>query len=494
MNCERALEILESIKNRQEILTSYEEITDLINNALISEYKGSTLDRNLEAELEHLKDQFNTLSGDLRDLSKELISIQGEYDHLGFISRFVSYIKIGIGNNLKREINELKKLISAKESDLLNIKNNLLNLNDIKKNLEQAVKVNGVKVFLTPFGETMIDEIKARKRYYSRDLKDLREVLRRLDNEFTDLISKVQRMMMGSVFSAIWAVYLINSNNEHLKSSFNAITNSDYNYKNSEKRMMKLSLNFLKDPNIIIPRTNRQVKVIENEMKYAYRSNNPSNEIENKFFAQGLWPSGVNKRTISLLGKIFSAWDSYQTTDIFEGDKYIENLSTLIKTEHYKKLGEPRYDEEVMYSLMILALSPNISSYDYFHNFVKDIPEVAKFYSSIATLFPWDPEETWMILLRAESNILKAQSAKFIPELIEYALLLSMNPQILTIENNLSQDELLRWQHLIIPTVHLFMYSFLEKDLENYIKRRPLAYIISPRYYVHSSLHYHVIG
>ncbi|MFX1558758.1 MAG: hypothetical protein ACFFC9_16010, partial [Promethearchaeota archaeon] len=81
-----------------------------------------------------------------------------------------------------------------------------------------------------------------------------------------------------------------------------------------------------------------------------------------------------------------------------------------------------------------------------------------------------------------------------IPELIEYALLLSMNPQILTIENNLSQDDLSRWQHLIIPTVHLFMYSFLEKDLENYIRRRPLAYIISPRYYVHSSLHYHVIG
>ncbi|MFX0177406.1 MAG: hypothetical protein ACFE85_14415 [Candidatus Hodarchaeota archaeon] len=494
MNCERALEILESIRNRQEILTSYEEITDLINNALISEYKGTTQDRNLEAELESLKDQFNTLSADLRDFSKELISIQGEFEDLGFISRFFSHLKIGIGNTLRREMTELKNLIRTKESDIIKIKNELLNLNDTKKTLEQAVKVNGIKVFLTPFGETMIDEIKARKRYYSRDLKELRDVLRRLDNEFTNLISKVERMMMGSVFSAIWAVYLINSNNEHLKNAFNAITNSDYDYKNSEKRMMKLSLNILKEPKIIIPRTNRQVKTIESEMKYAYRSNNPSKEIENKFFAQGLWPSGVNKKIISLLGKIFSAWDSYQTTGIYEGEKYLEDLSTLIKTEHYKKLGDPRYDEEVMYSLMILALSPNVMSYSYFHNFMKDIPEVAKFYSSIATLFPWDPEETWMILLRAESNILKAQSAKFIPELIEYALLLSMNPQILTIENDLSKDELSRWQHLIIPTVHLFMYSFLEKDLEKYIKRRPLAYIISPRYYVHSSLHYHVIG
>jgi hypothetical protein len=434
------------------------------------------------------------LSKDIRELSKELVSIKGDYEKSGFITRFFGHLKIGTGGRLRREIRELTKLIEIKDLDITNIKNKLLNLNDAKKTIEQAVQVNNIKVLLTPFGETMIDEIKARKRYYSRNLRDLIGVIKTLDKEFTNLINKVENIMMGSVFSGIWAVYLINSNNEHLKSAFNAITNSDYNYKNSEKRMMKLSLHLTKDPNIAIPRTNRQVKVIENEMKYAYRSNNPSNEIQNNFYALGLWPSGVNKRTISLLGKIFSAWDSYQTSGINEGEKYLENLSTLIKTEHYKKLGDARYDDEVMYSLMMLALSTNLMSYSYFHNFLRDIPEVAKFYSSLATLFPWDPKETWMVLLRAESNILKAQSAKFIPELIEYALLLTMNPKILTIENNLSQSELERWQHLVIPILHLFMYSFLEKDLENYIKRRPLAYIISPMYYRHSALHYHVIG
>ena len=99
-----------------------------------------------------------------------------------------------------------------------------------------------------------------------------------------------------------------------------------------------------------------------------------------------------------------------------------------------------------------------------------------------------------MIILRAQSNILKAQSAKFIPELVEYALLMSLNPNILTIENNVTQQQLTKWRHLIIPTIHLSIYSYLEKDLETYIRRRPLAYIIAPRYYHRSMLHYHAIG
>lgn len=78
--------------------------------------------------------------------------------------------------------------------------------------------------------------------------------------------------------------------------------------------------------------------------------------------------------------------------------------------------------------------------------------------------------------------------------MIEYALLLAMNPNIIKIENSFSQDQYDEWTHLIIPIVHLLAYNFLEKDLEQYIRRRPLAYIISPMYYHRSSLHYHVIG
>ena len=151
-------------------------------------------------------------------------------------------------------------------------------------------------------------------------------------------------------------------------------------------------------------------------------------------------------------------------------------------------------NEENLYASLILALSNNSGRYNHFYNLLKDIPEVAKIFSSITTLFPWTPEETWMVLLRAETNILRAQSAKFIPELIEYAILLSMNPNVLSIENDLSQEEIDKWKNLIIPAVHLFIFFYLEKDLERYIRRRPLAYIISPMYYRRSALHYHVIG
>ena len=98
------------------------------------------------------------------------------------------------------------------------------------------------------------------------------------------------------------------------------------------------------------------------------------------------------------------------------------------------------------------------------------------------------------MLLRAQSNILKAQSAKFIPELMEYAILMCLNTNVLKIENNITKKQADMWKYLVIPLIHLSIYSFFEKDLETYIRRRPLAYIITPRYYHYSMLHYHSIG
>jgi hypothetical protein len=238
-------------------------------------------------------------------------------------------------------------------------------------------------------------------------------------------------------------------------------------------------------------------------LKFRYHSNNPKEQI-NELLDRTNYPTNSAKRAISLLGKLFSI--RYDKNIFFkqEIDTYLENLEILVEyhsnlpmigkeTLLYKHLKSSR-DEEMVHVLLILALSTHLDSYNYFFELMQDIPDGTKFFSSVCSLFPWDPEETWMIMLRAQSKILKAQSAKFIPELIEYSLLMSLNPMILSIANNVSKEELERWKNIIIPIIQLSIYSYLEKDLETYIRRRPLAYIIAPRYYIYSSLHYHSIG
>jgi len=495
MKCERALEILTSVKNHIEIITSDEEITDLIKFALVTEFELEPSSDHLDKDLGSYKTQFNQLSNEVRNHSKELIILEGDYSDLSFISHWIGKLKLGRGSKLKKEIKEIKSQIKYKEAHVSSLKDDILRLNDEIKTIEQAVKVNGKSVFLTPHGELMIDEITARKRYYNRDLQELIDVIKRLDTEFMTMISKVEKIMTRSVFSAIWAMYLINLNMENLTSAFNSITNSDYNYGNSEKRMMNLTLNLMKNPNIPLPRSNRQAKNIDSQMRYEFGKANIEHRIADELHKSRLSIYRIRgaRQVISLLGKIFSLWASQSISGTNDGERYIENLEEIMNNREIKLLSNVP-NEENLYASLILALSNNTGRYNYFYNLLKDIPEVAKLFSSITTLFPWTHEETWMVLLRAETNILRAQSAKFIPELIEYAILLSMNPRVLSIENDLSQEEIDKWKNLIIPTVHLFIFSYLEKDLERYIRRRPLAYIISPLYYRRSALHYHVIG
>jgi len=492
MKCERALEILTSVKSKIEVITSYEEVAELVELALVSEFRETKSDADLVQDLTNYKVQFNQLSHEVRNLSKELIILEGDYSDLSSFSHLLSYLSLGSGRKIKKKIREKNSQIKYKEIHISSLKNDILRLNDKINTVEQAIKVNGKRIYLTPFGETIIDEISVRKRYYSRDLRELIEVINNLNAEFMTLINKVETIMRRSVFSPVWAVYLINLNQENLATAFNSITNSDYNYKNSEKRMMKLTLYLMKNPNFSLPRTNRQAKEIANQMKYTYREDNFKDKIINVLNKYNVGDSRVYK-VISVLGKIFSTWISKNYSNKVDSEKYLENLDTLFKNREIPQITNVINDENLFASI-ILAFSSNIHTFTDFYNRMKDIPEISKLFSAIATLFPWEPEETWMVLLRAESNILRAQSAKFIPELIEYALLLSMNPRIISLENDISQEELKKWQDLIIPAVHLFIYSYLEKDLEQYIRRRPLAYIISPRYYIYSHLHYHVIG
>ena len=159
MKCERALEILNSIKDKKDILTSYEEISELNEYHLISEFKSNIPKTSRKNGLTGLRRKYLQMSNDIRQAYQNLVTLEGEYNHLSTISRFFTHLKIGSGARLKRDISDLHQFIKNKEIDLKKLKWDLLKLNTEIESYERAVKVNGIRVFLTPIGETMIDEI-----------------------------------------------------------------------------------------------------------------------------------------------------------------------------------------------------------------------------------------------------------------------------------------------------------------------------------------------
>ncbi len=487
MDCKRALEILTSIKKRIDIPCSSDEISDLLKFSFISEYGKESTVLPMEGEINTLKMNYDRLNGEIHGLNKELLSIEREYEHASLGSKLVSYLQIGKGKKLKSQISKLKNEIKKMDTQVSIIKDQILKLNDQKQSINQAVKVNGKNVILTPIGDNMIDEIEARDRFLSRNLNDLNNLIEQLDEEFSSLIDRVGDIMKTGVFSPIWAVFLLNSNLNKLENAFNSISKREYTYTQAEKRMMTLSINFMRNPQLSKPDTNRDILKIERNMQYEYRKDNPANEIRESLYEYGLKQKII--KAISIIGRLFSNWSLHNGSKAL-GDDYIKNLIKIFKDQPIGSLS----NEEVVYASFVIPFIGDLSKLNYFNDLLRDIPEGSKFFASVSALFPWDVKETWMILLRAEMNILRAQSAKFIPELIEYALILAMNPKIIRIENSFSQSQYDEWTQLIIPIVHLLAYTFLEKDLEKYVRKRPLAYIISPRYWHHSSLHYHVIG
>ncbi|MFX1478293.1 MAG: hypothetical protein ACFFCI_09180, partial [Promethearchaeota archaeon] len=430
MKCERALEILNSVKEKRDILTTYEEISELIDNHLISEFKTKIPKTTGEKDLGSLRKKYVGMSNEIRQAYQNLVSLEGEYNHLSTIYRFLAHLKIAKGAKLKKEISDLYLFIENNEIELKNLKKDLLKLNTTIESYERAVKVNGMRVFLTPIGETTIDEIQARRRFYTRELKELLAVLKNLDYTFTMLINNIGIIMRTNNFSPVWALYLINTDMLHLIKIMNQIAINDYNYNNAQKRMMKLSFYLMNHPEIPVPRSHRAARSIISEFKYKYPENEHKEILHNILNNANISTHKI-RTAISLLGRLFTIWSSKTEANRNEIMQYYDNLGIFIdfqkdlpmigkQTILYQHLQQT-IDEEMAFALLIMAFSTNLDLYNYFYKLVEDMPEGSKFFSAISSLFPWDPEETWRVLLRAQSNILKAQSAKFIPELMEYA-------------------------------------------------------------------------
>ena len=465
----------------------------------------------IDYESTTLKDNFTELNSEVHKLYQEQVSLERDYQQSSVITRFFSHLGLGTGRTIKKNISSIKKVLDQKNTQISIIREQILKLTSERKRFEQAIQINGKKIILTSYGEMIIDEIKARKRYFPRDLRDLINLINQLDELFSNLIKQVGDIMKNNVFSPLWAVLLLNTDKMELVRPFNTITNTEMYYNNAEKRMMKLFIHTLKEPRLISPKgmivtpstSLHVIRQIEKQMHGEYRINNPKykiRDIVDRYIRISRFRAQLETE---LIGKLFSTWN-FNHENSEESEQYVENLKLILSDEtrsriidsdsklmkHLKNIR----DQEMAYATLVLPLVSDFSHYEYFYNMMEDIPEVAKFFSAVASLFPWDPEETWIVLLRAQSNILRAQSAKFIPELIEYAILLSLHPAVIDLENSIPEEWFDKWINLIIPLVHVLTYSYLEKDLVRYIRRRPLAYVISPRFYVRSALHYHVLG
>ena len=95
MRCERALEILNSIKDKKDILISYEETSELIENHLILEFKSNIPKLTKDNDLKSLKRTYVKISNEIRQAYQNLVSLEGDYDHVSTIFRFFAHLKIG---------------------------------------------------------------------------------------------------------------------------------------------------------------------------------------------------------------------------------------------------------------------------------------------------------------------------------------------------------------------------------------------------------------
>ena len=116
MECDRALEILNSIKSATDIICSFEEISELKRFNLVSEFTLREPRKSLEHDLKGQKSQFIRLNSEIRDAYRNLMSMEADLENTSLFSG---------KNKLKKEINTLKSIIQSKDAEVKNLKDGI---------------------------------------------------------------------------------------------------------------------------------------------------------------------------------------------------------------------------------------------------------------------------------------------------------------------------------------------------------------------------------
>lgn len=505
MLCERAIEILDALRNKQDIPVSNEEMEELKALNCITILDPSRTSDEINQELADLKMKWEISTDQVRKLNKDLLGVEHDLS----VAPESEKIKGFFGRDpLKKQATALMHEMSLQEKPMNELKQRLLELGLEKETAERAVLIDGHRAFLTPIGEQYAIEINARPKYKDRMLGELKHVLEQLDMIFSTVMANIEAMHKIYSVSNIWAPYLNNIGfNDPMYAS---------NWKHS-KDVDAVILDATTDWLLrYAPEPRQQGDSFDQRMQtIQFRIHN---SLQNKT-SISLEPVELS---IYIITKMLAAWSliafptdrqltsSLPSTSsgvadedhvVADAEGYLRNLDIMLDSGWSQLSQEPIQEIDDVLAVLLLAFTTVPGKYEYFIDRFKDLPQEKKLFAALATLFPWYSEETWTLLLRAESNILRDQRAKFVPELNEYAILLSMNPEIIAIENNVTPMELATWKYVIVPAVQAIVSTALEERIYSSIQSRPMSYITSPYYYrqprgymYFTTLHYHTIG
>jgi len=535
MLCARAIQILNAMRDKQDIHVSDEELNELVQLNFVEIFASERTIEDVNTDIETVRGQYNTISDAIRQINKDILAAEREHATGSIGVRLGATLHFGVGNALKKRLEQLKQDLDAQEQEIGRVKKRLLDLSVEKETVERAVRIDGHRALLTPVGERFTGEINARTRFSNSDLLLVTGKLARLSNAFSSAISRIDAMMKTSTFPSVWAPFFVGLNipgQEMENYQASQVTMSSYSGVDVDSQMLDYS-------------TTRMLRgVYGSGAAYTGAPNvgqvarDIYSQITNMLTSRTIMPPTFAQQAIGIITKMLAAWlptipnadpaiaalagqgqagDSSEAHIVTNANEYLDNLFRLLTGQAPAgvagspvplNLSRPRDpsvakdqidEQDEVHAVLLLALSKRPQKYGEFLDTFQSITHGKKMFAAIATLFPWDAKETWMVLLRAQSSIQREQSAKFVPELLEYAILLALNPEVIAIENDISPVQLAAWKYLAIPAIQAVVIGGLEGRIESYIRSRPLSYVTYPRYYHHhhihrTRLHYHTTG
>ena len=497
---------MSAIQNKQDNPVADEELEELRALDCISLYEPSKSVDDVGRKIADLKSNYDTTSDIMRNLNKELLGVEHGRAVASGGTKLAMLFGLDSG---KKRISTLKHEMAEQEKVMAEIKQQLLETGLEKETIERAVKIDGHRAIISPNGEQFVHEISAREPYMDRQIGELKHVLEQLDLIFSTSLAKIESMNTTNTVPSIWTPYFVS-----LELNMSSYDMSSFGtYDSIDNDLMDFSNAWLLRN--ISPQNNATALAIQERI---------DSEIRTK---ASITHASVD-RAITIIARMLAAWSTVNYADdpslknvkivdanaaaggdafVLDPDQYMANLGQLLDHAWQELSHDKNLDKDDMLAILLLAFAsdarsfPWTKNFEFFQEMFKDIPEGKNILCAIAALFPWAASETWMVLLRAESNILRGQRAKFVPELIEYAVLLAMNPAILAIENSISLQQLAAWRYMIIPAIQAVIMTGMEDYIYSYIQSRPMSYITSPYYYrrhhgyIHTTtLHYHTTG
>jgi hypothetical protein len=516
MKCQRVVQILEQLRKAQPVSITDEEFEQMRVTNLVQILPETENIGIIQQDLDEILKNYDSMTQEIRNLHRDLVNLENRLQQQSFLVKFAGKLKLGSAAVLKNQIKEQRQIILQKTTVQAALKNQILDLNTRKEKILRTVEIKGNQVILSTVGDTIIEEIAARPRFKDRPLENLLQTLVKLDQTYTDLLQKISTLMPSAEISALWLPYLLSLGFENTIPYLSNVAMNSYG--NPDLDIMKITLQMLffqgQPPRGTgnITAVNR-FRDIVNRLRNNLSVRSMPVAIEMIAYLVQYW----SPELLQLNADLRNYCDTNQITNNPATWNFTEQYMTKLEQNFAQLNTQPDFQslsaEDKLNSLLILGFVDNIQDFSYFLNHLKNLQDGKGFFAAVAAIFPWPSQETWMVLRRAESNILRAQSAQFLPELMEYAILLTMNPTALAIENGITAQSILRWRFLVIPTIQSIMVTGMEQIIENYIMSRPYAYITSPRYYYygyhrgygarpihsgmqrhHSSLHHHTIG